>query len=88
MHKSMIFACVIALGGLVAAPAFADCQAGIKAAEDAAAKATDAKQKAAAEGHLSMAKEELAKGNEKACAKHAAEASSALSAKPATKSPY
>lgn len=88
MHKSTILACVVALGGLMAAPVFADCQADIKAAEDAAMKTADAKQKASAEGHLSMAKEELAKGNEKACAKHAAEASAAVAAKPASKSPY
>lgn len=88
MHKSMIFACVIALGGLAAAPAFADCQAGIKAAEDAAAKATDAKEKAAAEGHLRMAKEALAKAGEKACEEHLTEANAALKAKPAMKSPY
>ncbi len=88
MRKTMMFACVMALAGLTAAPAFADCQTEIKAAEDAAMNATNAKQKADAEGHLRMAKAELAKGNEKSCSQHAAEASAALKAKPATKAPY
>ncbi len=88
MHRMTKIACVVALGGLVAVPAFADCQAEIKAAEDAAAKVTDAAQKANAEGHLKAAKDELAKGNEKACSGHATAASAALKAKAATKSPY
>ena len=88
MRKTTVLACVLALGGLTAAPVFADCQADIKTAEEAAMKVTDAKQKADAESHLSMAKDEAAKMNEKACSEHVAAANAAIKAKPAMKTPY
>ena len=77
MRKSIVLACALALGG-IAAPAFADCQADIKAAEEATAKATDAKQKAEAQRHIDMAKAELSKANEKACTEHVSAAKTAL----------
>lgn len=87
MRKTTMFACVVALGGIAAAPAFADCQAEIKAAEDAAMKITDTRQQANAESHLQAARAELAKANEKSCSEHVAAAQAALKSKPATKSP-
>ena len=85
MRNTTVLACVLALSGIVAAPAFADCQADLKAAEDATAKVTDATQKAEAEKHLSTAKTELAASNEKACSEHVAMANAAIKAKPAMK---
>ena len=85
MRKTMVFACALALGGMAAVPAFADCQTDLTAAEAAAAKVTDAKQKAEAEKHISAAKDELAKANEKACAEHVKEANKALKITPAMK---
>jgi hypothetical protein len=87
MRKTTALACVVALGGLAAAPVFADCQAEIKAAEEAAMKVTDAKQKADADSHLGMARDELARANEKACSDHVAAANAALKTKPAMKTP-
>ena len=86
MRKTIVLACALALGGMAAVPAFADCQTDIKAAEDAAVKVTDAKQQAEAQKHLAMAKSELAKANEKACAQHVTEANNAIM-KPAMKTP-
>jgi len=85
MRKTTVLACALALSGFVAAPAFADCQADLTTAEAAAAKATDATQKADAEEHITAAKSELAKSNEKACAEHVAKANEALKIKPAMK---
>ena len=85
MRKAIVVACALALGGMAAAPAFADCQADIKTAQDATMKVTDAKQQAEAQKHLDAAKTELSKMNEKACAQHVAEANKAL--KPAMKTP-
>ena len=85
MRKTTVLACVLALSGLVALPAFADCQADLTTAEAAAAKTTDATQKADAEKHLTMAKSELAKSNEMACSQHVAAANAALKIKPAMK---
>ena len=79
----IVFASALAVS--VAAPAFADCQADIKTAEEAAAKITDAKQQAEAQKHLDAAKSELAKANEKACSQHVAEANKSL--KPTMKTP-
>ncbi len=78
MRKTLVLACALALGGMAAVPAFADCQADIKTAEDAATKVTDAKQKAEADKHIAAAKAELAKANEKACSQHVAEANKAM----------
>jgi hypothetical protein len=78
MRKTIVLACALALGGIAAAPAFADCQSDIKSAEEATAKATDAKQKAEAQRHIDMAKSELSKANEKACSEHATAAKAAL----------
>ena len=85
MRKTMVLACVLALSGGVAAPAFAGCEADLKAAEEATAKVADAKQKAEAEKHIAMAKSELATANEKACAEHVAAANAALKTKPGMK---
>jgi hypothetical protein len=85
MRKTTMLACMVALG-MAAAPAFADCQADIKAAEEAATRATDAAQKSSAESHIRMARDELAKANEKACAEHVAAAKQALN-KPAMQTP-
>lgn len=87
MRKTLVFACALALGGIAAGPALADCQSEITAAEAAAAKTTDAKAKAEAEKHIAMAKEELSKDNEKACTEHMASANKALKIKPAMKMP-
>jgi hypothetical protein len=78
MRKTMTFICVLALSGVGAAPAFADCAADVKAAEAAAAKTTDATKKAAAEKHIAEAKSHLAMGHEDVCEKHVAEANAAL----------
>jgi len=72
---------------MAAVPAFADCQAEIKAAESAAMKITDARQQANAESHLREARDALAKANEKTCAEHVAAAQAALKTKPATTTP-
>ena len=85
MRKITVFACTLALSSVVALPAFADCQADLTAAEAAAAKVTDASQKADAEKHLTMARSELAKSNEMACSQHVAAANAALKIKPAMK---
>lgn len=86
MRKTLVLACALALGGLAAVPAFADCQADIKAAEEAATKSTDAKAQAEAQKHLTAAKSELAKMNEQACSQHVTQANNALT-KPAMKNP-
>ncbi len=78
MRNSIAFACAIALSGLVAAPAFADCAADVKAASEAAAKAADATKKAAAEKHIAEAKSHLAMGHEDVCEQHVAQANAAL----------
>ncbi len=85
MRKTTVLACVLALSGVVAAPAYAGCEADVKAAEAAIAQVTDAKQKADAEQHIAMAKSELAAMNEKACSDHVAAANAAANAKPAMK---
>ena len=85
MRKTLVLTCALAVGGMAAMPAFADCQADIKAAEEAVAKVTDAKQKAEVQMHIDAAKSELAKSNEKACSKHVTEANAAM--KPAMKNP-
>lgn len=87
MHQTTVLACVLALSGVVAAPAFAGCDADLQAAEQAITKITDATQKAEAEKHLTMAKSELAAKNEKACAEHVAAANAAIGAT-AQKKPY
>jgi hypothetical protein len=78
MRKSTALACVLALSGLAAAPAFADCAADVKAASEAAAKATDATKKADAEKHIAEAKSHLAMGHEDVCEQHVAAANAAL----------
>ena len=78
MRRTIVLACAVALGGLAAAPAFADCQTDIKTAEAAAMKVTDAKQKAEAQNHIAEAKAELAKMNEKACSMHVDAANKAM----------
>ncbi len=85
MRQTVVLACVLALSGGVAAPAFADCETDLKAAETAITTATDAKQKAEAEKHISLAKSDLATANEKSCAEHVAQANAALKIKPAMK---
>jgi uncharacterized protein HemY len=85
MRKTIVVACALALSGIVAAPAFADCQTDLKAAEDTAAKITDVKQKAEVEKHITMAKSELAAKNEKACAEHITAANAAAKTKPEMK---
>ena len=85
MRQTVVLACVLALSGVVAAPVFANCETDLKAAETAIATATDAKQKAEAEKHISLAKSELAAANEKTCAEHVAQANAALKIKPAMK---
>lgn len=85
MRQTLVLACVLALGGVVAAPAFAGCEAELKAAEDATAKITDVTQKAEAEKHIAMARSELAAANEKACGEHVAAANAALKTKPVLK---
>lgn len=87
MRKTIVLACALALGGVIAAPAFADCQTDLKATEDAAAKITDAKQKSEVEKHITLAKSALAAANEKSCGEHVAAANAALKAKPGMK-PY
>ena len=81
MRKTMVLACALALSGIVAAPAFADCKADLKAAQDTAAKITDAKQKAEVDKHLTEASKELAAMNEKGCAEHVAAANAAAKPK-------
>ena len=78
MRKTLTLVCVLALSGVGAAPAFADCAADVKAAEAAAAKATDATKKAEAEKHISEAKSHLAMGHEDVCEQHVAMANAAL----------
>jgi hypothetical protein len=85
MRKITVLACTLAVSGFVAAPAFADCQADLTAAQAAAAKVTDAAQKADAEKHLTEAKSELAKSNEMACSQHVSAAYTAMKMKPAMK---
>jgi hypothetical protein len=78
MRKTIVLACALALGGIAATPAFADCQEDIKSTEEATAKTTDAKQKAEAQKHIDLAKAELDKANEKACTEHVTAAKTAL----------
>jgi hypothetical protein len=80
-----MLACALALGAIAAAPVFAGCEADVKAAEEAAAKATDAKQRSEAQTHIDAARSELAKANEKACAEHVTAANAALKTKPELK---
>ena len=82
MRKAIALASAVVLGGVLGAPAFADCQADIKTTEDAAAKITNVKQKTEVEKHITMAKSELAKANEKACSEHVAAANAAAKSKP------
>ena len=88
MRKTTVLACALTLSGLVAAPAFAGCETDLKAAEAAAAQATDAAQKADAEMHITAAKSELKAANEKACAEHVAAANAALKIKAEKKPGY
>ncbi|MEO8225527.1 MAG: hypothetical protein ABI661_12050 [Gammaproteobacteria bacterium] len=85
MRQTVVLVCALALGGVVATPAFAGCDTDLIATEDAAAKITDVKQKAEAEKHIAMAKSELAAANEKACGEHVAAANAALKTKPGMK---
>ena len=78
MRKPLALVCVLALSGVVAVPAFADCAADVKAAEAAAAKATDGMKKADAEKHIAEAKSHLAMGHEAVCEQHVAAANAAL----------
>ena len=78
MPKTMLFACALALSGLIAAPAFADCKADITTAEAVAAKVTDAAQKADADKHIAEAKSHLAMGHEDVCEQHVSAANAAL----------
>ncbi len=78
MRKTLAFICVLALSGIVAVPAFADCAADVKAAEAAAGETTDAMKKAEAEKHIAEAKSHLAMGHEDVCAQHVAAANAAL----------
>jgi hypothetical protein len=78
MRRTPAFICVLALSGIAAAPALADCAADVKAAEVAAAEATDASKKAEADKHIAEAKSHLAMGHEEVCAQHVAEANAAL----------
>jgi hypothetical protein len=78
MHRTLVMAGVLALGGMAAAPAFADCAADVQAAEAAAAAATDATKKAEADKHIAEAKSHLAMGHEDVCAQHVAAANAAL----------
>jgi len=77
MPKTLALICVLALSSF-AVPALADCAADVKAAETAAAEATDATKKAEAEKHIAEAKSHLAMGHEDVCAKHVAQANAAL----------
>ena len=86
MRRTVVLACALVLSGVVAAPAFADCATDLKAAQDAAAKITNASQKAEAEKHIAQAKTELTAANEKACEEHVAAVNAALTMKPAMKS--
>jgi hypothetical protein len=88
MRNTTMLACALALAGVVAAPAFAACEADIKMTEDAIAKTTDAKQKADAQQHITMAKSELRAANEKACAEHVAAANAALKTTATPKTGY
>jgi hypothetical protein len=85
MRKTIVVACALALSGIAATSAFADCQTELKAAEDTAAKITDVKQKAEVQKHITAAKSELAAMNEKACLEHVAEANAAAKTKPGMK---
>ena len=78
MRKTSAFICVLALSGIFAVPAFADCAADVKAAETAASAATDATKKAEAEKHIAEAKSHLAMGHEDVCEQHVAAANAAL----------
>lgn len=78
MRRLLTLVCVLALSGVVAAPAFADCAASVKAAEAAAANASDAAKKAEAEKHIAEAKSHLAMGHEEVCEQHVAQANAAL----------
>ncbi|MDP2323169.1 MAG: hypothetical protein Q8N51_03970 [Gammaproteobacteria bacterium] len=78
MRNSLTLLCVLALSGVVATPAFADCAASVKTAEAAAAAASDAAKKAEAEKHIAEAKSHLAMGHEDVCEQHVAEANAAL----------
>jgi len=78
MHRTLAFACTVALSSVFAGPAFADCAADVKAAEAAASEATDAAKKAEAEKHIAEAKSHLAMGHEDVCEQHVAAANAAL----------
>ena len=78
MRKKTVLACTIALAGFLSTPVFAACADDIKAAEAAAAKATDAAKKADAEKHIAEAKSHLAMGHESVCEQHVAAANAAL----------
>ena len=78
MRKTLTLICVLALSGVVASPALADCAADVQAAEAAAAKTTDATKKADAEKHIAEAKSHLAMGHEDVCEQHVTAANAAL----------
>jgi hypothetical protein len=78
MRNTKRFACLIALCGFLSAPVFANCADDVKAAEGAAAKATDAAKKADAQKHIAEAKSHLAMGHEDVCEQHVAAANAAL----------
>jgi hypothetical protein len=70
MRKS-IFAAIVPLALLLAAPAFADCAGDVKQAESAVMGAKDAQQKAMAMKELDMAKKAMADKMDKECMSHA-----------------
>jgi hypothetical protein len=78
MRKTTAFACLLVVSGIAATPVFASCADDIKAAEAAAAKATDAAKKASAQKHIAEAKDHLAMGHEDVCEQHVAAANAAL----------
>jgi len=78
MRTSATLACLIAAASLAAAPVYAGCADDVKAAEAAAAKATDAAKKADAEKHIAEAKSHLDMGHEDVCKQHVDAANAAL----------
>ncbi|MEZ5566680.1 MAG: hypothetical protein R3F24_14750 [Gammaproteobacteria bacterium] len=77
MRKTFALIGALALTGVLAGPVYADCAAGIKVAEAAAAKA-DAQTKPEAEKHITEAKSHLKMGHEDVCEQHLAQANAIL----------
>lgn len=78
MTKTILLATCVSALLFAAAPAFADCAADMKTAQDMAMKATDAAKKDAAMKEMTMATDSMGKKDEAGCQMHVDGAMKAL----------